>query len=173
MRHNCLRMPQNTDLDGLRQWVITADGYYINAIGLAVILYALPHYWKQPYNTLALTGASWVVEFMYGHLDSTWHVSTCFCGSGVRTTTSLWVRRLLICDTWGTSGNFPVYVHDGVMLVRDFNVQMKPYQSMYIYHVSFDILIIYIPTDISVKFWWLYHLHLFTQNMFTCQKLAK
>lgn len=72
MRHNCLRMPQNTDLDGLRQWVITADGYYINAIGLAVILYALPHYWKQPYNTLALTGASWVVEFMYGHPDCIW-----------------------------------------------------------------------------------------------------
>jgi hypothetical protein len=74
MRRDCSRMPWNTDLDGLRQWVITAAGYYINAIGLAVILYALPHYWKQPYHTSALTGAAWVKELMYGHPDRIWTV---------------------------------------------------------------------------------------------------
>ncbi|KAJ7084131.1 hypothetical protein C8R44DRAFT_533248, partial [Mycena epipterygia] len=33
----------------------------------AVVIYANPLYWKQPYHTSALTGDGWVFELMSGH----------------------------------------------------------------------------------------------------------
>jgi hypothetical protein len=36
---------------------------------LAVLLYASPLYWKQPYHTSALTGEAWVKELIVGHPD--------------------------------------------------------------------------------------------------------
>ena len=34
---------------------------------LAILLYASPYYWKQPYHTSILTGEGWVNELVYGH----------------------------------------------------------------------------------------------------------
>jgi hypothetical protein len=38
-------------------------------IQLAVVLYATPLYWKQPYHTSALSGKAWVDELLVGHPD--------------------------------------------------------------------------------------------------------
>jgi hypothetical protein len=65
-------MPQNTSPDTLRRQILAAVAYYGQAIGIAAILYASPHYWKQPYHTSALTGAAWVKELINGHPDRIW-----------------------------------------------------------------------------------------------------
>jgi hypothetical protein len=62
-------MPRNTSPDTLCQRILAAVAYYGQAIGIAAILYASPHYWKQPYHTSALTGAAWVKELINGHPD--------------------------------------------------------------------------------------------------------
>jgi hypothetical protein len=36
-------------------------------ISLAVVLYASPYYWKQPYHISALSGHAWVRELILGH----------------------------------------------------------------------------------------------------------
>ncbi len=39
----------------------------LQAVWLAITLYASQWYWKQSYHTSALTGAAWVNELVYGH----------------------------------------------------------------------------------------------------------
>jgi hypothetical protein len=46
-----------------------AAASFMHIVYLAVLLYASPHYWKQPYHTSALTGAAWVKELILGHPD--------------------------------------------------------------------------------------------------------
>jgi hypothetical protein len=65
-------MPRRDRSDSLFKRIIIATTYYVHAIGIAAILYALPHYSKQPYHTSALTGVAWVKELKYGHPDRIW-----------------------------------------------------------------------------------------------------
>jgi hypothetical protein len=53
----------------LRRRLLAASAYLVNVVGAAAVLYASPHYWKQPYHTSALTGAQWVKELLEGHPD--------------------------------------------------------------------------------------------------------
>ena len=53
----------------LRRRLLAASAYLVNVVGAAAVLYATPHYWKQPYHTSALTGAQWVKELLQGHPD--------------------------------------------------------------------------------------------------------
>ena len=42
---------------------------FMRMVYLAVLLYASPLYWKQPYHISALTGEAWVKELVVGHPD--------------------------------------------------------------------------------------------------------
>ena len=53
----------------LRKRLLMASAYLIQVVGAAAVLYASPHYWKQPYHTSALSGAAWVQELIQGHPD--------------------------------------------------------------------------------------------------------
>lgn len=50
-----VEQPQHTDN---YQWHIVAAvaAYVVQLVGIAAVLYASPHYWKQDYHTSALTG---------------------------------------------------------------------------------------------------------------------
>jgi hypothetical protein len=65
-------MARNNRSNSLCKRIIIATAYYVHAIGIAAVLYALPHYSKQPYHTSALTGVAWVKELKYGHPDQIW-----------------------------------------------------------------------------------------------------
>ncbi|KAK0493982.1 hypothetical protein EDD18DRAFT_1077801, partial [Armillaria luteobubalina] len=41
--------------------------HYIQLMTVAILLYASPSYWTQPYHTSALSGAAWVNELVHGH----------------------------------------------------------------------------------------------------------
>lgn len=49
--------------------LLLAACYFWQMIQLAVVLYATPLYWKQPYHTSALSGKAWVDELLVGHPD--------------------------------------------------------------------------------------------------------
>jgi hypothetical protein len=61
-------MPIEVTAD-VRQRLMIAAGYYWHRLHLAVLLYASPMYWKQPYHTSALSGQAWVDELIVGHPD--------------------------------------------------------------------------------------------------------
>ena len=52
--------------------LISAAGYAVHAVGLALALYSAPLYWKQDYHTSRLSGAEWVDELIRGHPDQIW-----------------------------------------------------------------------------------------------------
>ena len=52
--------------------LISAAGYAVHAVGLALALYSAPLYWKQDYHTSRLSGAEWVDELIRGHPDRIW-----------------------------------------------------------------------------------------------------
>ncbi|KAK0489823.1 hypothetical protein EDD18DRAFT_1080982 [Armillaria luteobubalina] len=47
--------------------IIAAATYYVQLMTVAILLYASPSYWTQPYHTSALSGAAWVNELVHGH----------------------------------------------------------------------------------------------------------
>jgi hypothetical protein len=55
------------ELLAFRRHIITAAAFVAQTISLAVVLYASPYYWKQPYHTSALSGHAWVRELILGH----------------------------------------------------------------------------------------------------------
>jgi hypothetical protein len=55
--------------DDFQQRLILAAASYWHRLHLAVVLYASPLYWKQPYHTSALSGQAWVDELLGGHPD--------------------------------------------------------------------------------------------------------
>jgi hypothetical protein len=65
-------MARNHRSESLCKKIIIVTAYYVHAIGVAAILYALPCYWKQPYHMSALTGITWVEELKYGHPNRIW-----------------------------------------------------------------------------------------------------
>lgn len=52
-----------------RRKLLLAACAFMRMVYLAVLLYATPLYWKQPYHTSALTGEAWVKELIVGHPD--------------------------------------------------------------------------------------------------------
>jgi hypothetical protein len=55
-------MPPPGD-EGLRKCLIIATtALIVQVAAFAALLYASPHYWKQPYHTSALSGLAWVNE---------------------------------------------------------------------------------------------------------------
>jgi len=95
-------MPSDAQ-ETLCQHIIAVAAYYVHAIGIAAVLYSLPHYWKQPYHTSVLTGEAWVKELIYGHPNQIWtelgmhlHAFTalklelCLCGLADSQYVTLW-----------------------------------------------------------------------------------
>ena len=50
-----------------RRLLIQAAAFFVNAVVLAVSLYAEPFYNKIPHHTSALSGHAWVQELLTGH----------------------------------------------------------------------------------------------------------
>jgi hypothetical protein len=66
-----MAQPRHSD-DYRRRLLAAVAAFVIHVIGIAAVLYASPHYWKQDYHTSALTGEAWVNELIYGHPDRIW-----------------------------------------------------------------------------------------------------
>ncbi|KAH6902270.1 hypothetical protein BKA70DRAFT_1113350, partial [Coprinopsis sp. MPI-PUGE-AT-0042] len=50
-----------------RRNTIIASAYVINVAAVAMQIYSMPLYWKQPFHNSKLTGAEWVEELIHGH----------------------------------------------------------------------------------------------------------
>jgi hypothetical protein len=60
-------MSEPEDIESLRTRLIgVLSAYVVQIVGVAAILYASPHYWKQEYHTSALSGIAWVKELVVG-----------------------------------------------------------------------------------------------------------
>ena len=61
-------MADHDDQESLRRrLVLVATAAVIQAAGAALLFYAEPLYWRQPYHTSKLTGEDWVRELINGH----------------------------------------------------------------------------------------------------------
>ena len=71
MKWYSMVQPQHSD-DYRRRILAAVAAFIVQLIGIAAVLYANPHYWKQDYHTSALTGEAWVNELIYGHPNRIW-----------------------------------------------------------------------------------------------------
>lgn len=58
--------------DERRRQLIVAAAYAMQVVGVAMMLYSSPLYWKQEYHNSKLSGAEWVQELLEGHPDRIW-----------------------------------------------------------------------------------------------------
>ena len=68
-----MAQPRLPHSDDYRQCILAAvAAFVVQLVGIAAVLYASPHYWKQDYHTSALMSEAWVNELIYGHPDRIW-----------------------------------------------------------------------------------------------------